>query len=99
MGNGASADRRRAPRTSSISGGRFVAQGTSQNCLILNISILGARIVLLTDDEAPESMVLYLPGRAVGAARRRWQRGTTAGFEFVEPLTCPLPDQTAPKRT
>ena len=96
---GAFTDRRRAPRTATISGGRFVVEGTSQNCLILNISLVGAQIRLLTGGDAPEAVMLHLPGRAVCAARRRWQRGATAGFEFVEPLMCPLPEPANAGRT
>lgn len=80
------ADRRQAPRTSMISGGSFVSRGTSQGCVIVNLSRVGVRIHLLAEGEAPETLMLHLPGGVVRAARRRWQHDAEVGFEFVEPL-------------
>jgi hypothetical protein len=79
-------ERRRVPRTSMLGGGSFVAKKTSQSCVVLNFSPLGAGVRLLIEGKAPEAVILHLPGGAVRAARRRWQHQADVGFEFVEPL-------------
>ncbi|MCW8086105.1 hypothetical protein [Sabulicella glaciei] len=65
-----------------ISGGRIVAGGVSNGCVVLDMSIHGARIHLLDPDPAPEKAVLHLPGGVVRKACRRWQRADVAGYEF-----------------
>jgi hypothetical protein len=63
-------------------GGSFVSKGTSQNCVVLNLSLFGSRIRLLTDGEAPQTVLLHLPSGVVRAARRCWQQADV-GFEFI----------------
>ena len=76
--------RRRTARTPVISGASFTAGGTVRRCVMMDISASGVRLYLVDGAEAPEEVVLHLPGRVVQPARRRWQRGTEAGFEFVD---------------
>jgi len=81
--------RRQAVRTPMISGASFTTAGdTVRRCVVVDISDRGVRLHLVDDTEAPEQVVLYLPGRRVRPARRRWQRGTQAGFEFAD-SACP----------
>ncbi|WP_207537594.1 hypothetical protein [Sabulicella rubraurantiaca] len=65
-----------------ISGGRIVAGGVSDGCVVLDMSECGARIHLLTARTAPEKAVLHLPGGVVRKACCRWQREAVAGYEF-----------------
>lgn len=65
-----------------ISGGRIVAGGVSNGCVVLDMSTGGARIHLLAPVPAPEKAVLHLPGGVVRKACRRWQREDVAGYEF-----------------
>jgi hypothetical protein len=79
-------DRRRAPRTSLISGASFVADGTVQRCVIVDVSASGVRLHLLEEREAPERVVVHLPGGLIRPARWRWQRATQVGYAFDEVL-------------
>ena len=79
-------ERRRAPRTSLISGASFVADGTVQRCVMVDISAGGVRLYLLEEREAPERVVLHLPGGLIRPARWRWQRATQVGYAFDEAL-------------
>ena len=79
-----SADRRQAVRTPMISGASFSADDVVRRCVVVDISDRGVRLHLVEGTEAPEQVVLHLPGRKVRPARRRWQRGTQAGFEFAD---------------
>ena len=74
--------RRRTARTPVISGASFTAGDTVRRCVMMDISASGVRLYLVDGAEAPEQVVLHLPGRVVQPAHRRWQRGTQAGFEF-----------------
>lgn len=76
--------RRRTWRTPVISGASFTAGDTVRRCVMMDISASGVRLYLVDGAEAPEEVVLHLPGRVVQPARRRWQHGTQAGFEFVD---------------
>jgi hypothetical protein len=77
-------DQRRAARGSTIQGGSLLHKGLLLKCVISDLSVTGARVHLLTPAPAPETVLLELPGGAVRAARRRWQIGSDAGFEFIE---------------
>jgi hypothetical protein len=77
-------ERRQAPRTSLISGARFVADGTVQRCVVVDISAGGVCLYLLEEREAPERVVVHLPDGLIRPARWRWQRGTQVGYAFDE---------------
>jgi hypothetical protein len=76
--------RRQATRTAMISGASFTAGDTVRRCVVVDISASGVRLHLVDGAAAPDQIVLHLPGRVVRPARCRWQRGTEAGFEFVD---------------
>ena len=77
--------RRQAVRTPMISGASFTTAGdTVRRCVVVDISDRGVRLHLVEGTEAPEQVVLHLPGHLVRPARLRWQRGTQAGFEFAD---------------
>ena len=77
-------ERRRAPRTSLISGASFVADGTVQRCVAVDVSASGVRLYLLEEQEAPERVVVHLPGGLIRPARRHWQHGIQVGYAFEE---------------
>lgn len=85
MPAGQTQEHRRVPRTRMISGGRMVTEGISQACVVLDLSVTGARVHLIHPEAAPSTAVLHLPGGVVRKAARRWQREDVAGYEFCEP--------------
>ena len=80
-------ERRQTVRTAMISGASFTAGAITRSCVVVDTSVGGVRLYLLDGANVPEQVVLHLPGREVRLARRRWQRGTEAGFEFLD-STC-----------
>ena len=77
-------DRRRAARGRLMQSGSLMRKTVSLKCLVLDVSPTGARVHLLTPEAVAETVLLHLPGGAVQAARRCWQNGNDAGFEFIE---------------
>ena len=65
-----------------ISGGELLSKGNFLKCVVLDVSLTGARVHLLSPEEAPRTVVLHLPGGDVRTARRCWQRDSVVGFEF-----------------
>ncbi len=61
-------------------------KGTPRVCSIIDISEIGARIVLARDEELPRRFLLLLSSQ--GGARRIcrlvWRRGLTVGVEFPD---------------
>jgi hypothetical protein len=76
-------ERRRQARGRMITGGALERKAESIRCVVLDVSPTGARVHLLAPEPAPEVVLLHLPGGAVRAARRCWQRNGEAGYEFL----------------
>jgi PilZ domain len=53
------------------------------DCLVLDISVGGARISFATPVPIPETVALRLHDGSIYPARRRWARGTEMGLEFT----------------
>jgi hypothetical protein len=53
-------------------------------CVVLDVSLTGARVHLSTAVEVPEVVILRLPDGSKRRARRSWQRDAEVGFEFLE---------------
>ncbi|WP_084113178.1 PilZ domain-containing protein [Belnapia moabensis] len=51
--------------------------------VVLNLSTTGARIVLPSSPDVPETVTLLLPDSVTRIARRCWQLDDEAGFEFL----------------
>lgn len=82
-------ERRRQTRGRMITGGTLMRKAASIRCLVLDVSSTGARVQLLAPQPAPETVLLHLPGGDIRAARRCWQRGDEAGYEFLEAEAVP----------
>lgn len=77
-------DRRLAARGRMIQSGTLAHEADKLKCVLLDISDTGARVHLLAKTTAPDMVYLELPGGVIRIARRRWQDGENAGFEFIE---------------
>lgn len=66
-----------------ITGGALERRAESIRCVVVDVSPTGARVHLLSPEPAPDTVLLHLPGGAVRAARRCWQREDEAGYEFL----------------
>jgi PilZ domain len=53
------------------------------DCIVLDISIAGARISFANPVPIPEAVALRLHDGSIYPARRRWARGTDMGLEFI----------------
>lgn len=80
------ADNPRAePRQRVIKSAKLVFNGGVIDCVVLDISAKGARVLLPMPTPLPEHVALHLSGGVIYNARRRWERGQEVGFEFEGP--------------
>ena len=75
-------ERRETSRNAMIRGGALVAKGEVVKCVVLDVSVSGARVHLLGVAEAPRTAILHLPDGSTRAAHRCWQRNAEVGFVF-----------------
>ena len=76
-------DARRSGRTRKVRAAQIAFGSTALDCALLDVSPGGARVLLVTRAEVPEHATLRLRGGESRAVRRRWQRGSLVGLEFV----------------
>jgi hypothetical protein len=86
-GNRGRSEMRKKPRRPLHYSAKIVTDGKdrARACTISDISEIGARLVLDSDDELPERFFLLLTtsGRARRRCRVVWRTGTTVGVAFM----------------
>lgn len=80
---GANTDRRGARRKGVLLAARIDVQGTSLDCIVLDLSLRGARVQFGAPVALPEFVPLILRDGSRYDARRCWSRGNQVGLEFV----------------
>ena len=73
---------RAEPRQRVIKSAKLVFNGGVIDCVVLNISAKGARVLLPMPTPLPEQVALHLSGGVIYNAQRRWGVGEEVGFEF-----------------
>ena len=77
-------NQRRAPRSHVIKAAEIMLGVPPLQCTVLDVSAVGVRVYLSEISEVPERVNLRLPDGSIRGARRVWQQGAEAGFEFVD---------------
>ena len=73
---------RAEPRKRVLKGVKLVFDGGIIDCVVLDISAKGARVLLPMPTPLPEQVALHLSGGVTYNARRCWGSGEEVGFEF-----------------
>lgn len=89
----ASENRRCDQRRSVLKGAKMLFSDSIVDCLVINISEVGARVRTAAIMPIPERITLRLSDGATFTAVRRWARGTETGLSFEGIAS--LPDETA----
>ena len=74
--------RRTAERETVLKGAQLTFQGCVVDCVVLNISLKGARVRTAAVVPVPERLTLTVRGGAMLPAVRRWARGAEIGLAF-----------------
>lgn len=87
QGSGDPADKRRSPRRRQLKDGKVVLSNwTTLDCTIRDMSETGARLTFGGPTGLPEMFkLLFVSGHCMRDARTVWQKGLSAGLEFVGP--------------
>ena len=72
-------EQRQAGRKGFLKRAQVIDGNTVLDCLIENMSVVGARLRFAHPTPLPEAFALRFPDGTSHAARRRWSRGTAAG--------------------
>lgn len=75
--------KRGADRNRVLKGGQIIFGSSALNCVVVDISVSGARVNLTTPAVIPEVVALRLRDGTTYPACRRWARGTEIGLEFT----------------
>ncbi|MDI3307351.1 MAG: hypothetical protein QJR07_21470 [Acetobacteraceae bacterium] len=75
--------RRGADRNRVLKGAQVIFGSSTLNCVVLDISVSGARVSLTSPAVIPEIVALRLRDGSTYPACRRWARGTEIGLEFT----------------
>ena len=79
-------DRRRVPRNRVYKGATIVANASLHDCVVRDISSLGARIATVNAGSLPERLSLALnTADTARACRVAWRTSTQVGVEFCRP--------------
>lgn len=76
-------DNRGAQRDRVLKGGQVTFGNSILDCIVLDISVSGARISFSTPAQVPEVVALRLRDGSTYPARRSWARGAELGLEFT----------------
>lgn len=87
--------RRSADREAVLKGAQLLFRDSAVDCVVLNISLKGARVRTASVVPVPERLTLTVRGGAMLPAQRRWARGTEIGLAFAG--TARLDDEHAVK--
>lgn len=83
-------DLRKAPRHRVLIAGKLYYGAfnlTVVNCLVLDLSTLGARVETPIMTQLPELFKIQIgDGDNIRDARRCWSRGNAVGLEFITPM-------------
>lgn len=79
----AGAGARRTARHKVLKAAQITYGSAALNCIVLDLSVRGARVNLAAPAEVPENVTLRLRDGTHYPARRRWARGTEIGLEFA----------------
>jgi hypothetical protein len=88
-------DRRRLPRLKSLLRGRvyFNNRNSTIECLVRDISALGARLAFADDVTIPDVIELYVPHKdQIYRSHTVWRHGSEAGIAFSMPEENAQPD-------
>lgn len=78
---------RGAERDSVLKGASVTFGNSTLDCIVLNISISGARVSFATPVTIPKIVNLRLRDGSTYPAHRRWARGMDVGLEFTRAAT------------
>ena len=82
MGQADRAEQRQGHRKAFLKRAQIVVAGSVVDCVVENLSDIGARVRLGSPTPLPEAFALRLSNGTSHAARRRWARGAVVGMEF-----------------
>lgn len=74
---------RGAPRNRVLKGAQVVFGNAVFDCVVLNISVSGARVSFSAPIVVPEVVALRLRDGSIYPASRRWTQGLEMGLEFI----------------
>ncbi|MDJ0893678.1 MAG: PilZ domain-containing protein [Alphaproteobacteria bacterium] len=77
-------ERRRFPRSTVVWSGRLLFAGGSADCVVLNISINGAKVQLSGGYTGPEDVVLEIARFGQFRGQVAWRSGNSVGVTFDE---------------
>jgi hypothetical protein len=78
-------ERRRAPRTNVFKSAKIILTQSSRDCIVRDISALGARLAFISTAYVPDTFDLtFDAGRTLRPCRAAWRTGTQIGVEFRE---------------
>jgi len=80
-------ERRRARRTPVYKCAKITANGSLRDCVVRDISSLGARLALVSTAYIPDQVALTFDNaRTLRTCRVAWRSATEIGVEFREPV-------------